>query len=191
MKVKNLSGIVMRVAAILICLVLFSSHLASGMFARYIVSGSGDGGAHVASYDVGIVPADNGQTDVIGTTSPDGVVTYRFKVDNSKSDVAVEAKLSVMFSDSANESVTGKYSSVKMDDYDPVEFKDEGTRQIYVFDITDKLSAHMTSNVHTLTFNTSLSWQETTDTQLNETEIRANTGQKYPVEVLADVSQIN
>ena len=191
MKVKNLSGIVMRVAAILICLVLFSSHLASGMFARYIVSESGKGGAHVASYDVCIVPVDNGQTDVIGTTSPDGVVTYRFKVDNSKSDVAVEAKLSVMFSDSEIESVAGKFDSVKIDGHEPAEIKDEGNRHIYVFDITDKLSAHNTSAVHTLTFNTSLSWQETTDTQLNDTEIHANTGQKYPVEVLADVSQIN
>lgn len=191
MKVKNLSGIIMRVAAILICLVLFSSHLASGMFARYTVSGKGNGGAHAASYDVGVVPADDGQTGVIGTTSPDGVVTYRFIVDNSNSDVAVESRLSVAFIDSESETVVGKFDSVQIDDYDPVEVRDEGNRHIYVFDITDQLSAHRTSAVHTLTFNTSLSWKETTDTQLNDTEIQANVGQKYPVEVFADVVQIN
>lgn len=191
MKVKNLSGIIMRVAAILICLVLFSSHLASGMFARYTVSGKGNGGAHAASYDVGVVPADDSQTGVIGTTSPDGIVTYRFIVDNSNSDVAVESRLSVAFIDSESETVVGKFDSVQIDDYDPVEVRDEGNRQIYVFDITDQLSAHRTSAVHTLTFNTSLSWKETTDTQLNDTEIQANVGQKYPVEVFADVVQIN
>lgn len=192
MKVNNLSGIVMRVAAILICLVLFSAHLASGMFARYIVSGSGSGGAHIASYDVGIISADSSQVGVIGTTSNSGDVAYRFIVDNSKSDVAVQYRLSVMFSDSIDgDTVADKFSDVKIDGLDPVEIKNETDRHIYVFDITDTLAAHSSSDVHTLTFNTSLSWKEYTDTQLADTEIQAHTGSKYPVEVFADVAQIN
>lgn len=192
MKVKNLSGIIMRVAAILICLVLFSSHLASGMFARYTVSGGGDGSAHVASYHVEIVPADNNQSEALGTTSNSGDVAYRFIVDNSETDVAVQYSLSVAFYDSVDgNDVLDKFDNVKIDNFEPVDFKDDSNRRVYVFDITDTLEPHSTSAVHTLTFNTSLSWTETTDVQLPYTAIQVNTGNKYPVEVFADVTQIN
>lgn len=191
MKVKNLSGIVMRIAAVLICLVLFSAHLASGMFARYTVSGGGDGSANVASYHVEIVPADNNQSDALGTTSNSGDVSYRFMVDNSETDVPVKYSLSVAFYDSVNDTVSGKFDNVKIDNIDPVESKDESNRHVYVFDITDTLQPHSTSAVHTLTFNTSLSWTETTDNRLADTAIQVNTGNKYPVEVFADVTQIN
>ena len=193
MKVKNLSGIVMRIAAVLICLVLFSAHLASGMFARYVISAKEDSSARVASYHVEIVPADNNQSDALGATSNNGDVSYRFIVDNSKTDVAVKYSLSVAFYDSVTDTALDKFNNVKIDNFDPVEIKDEpdSNRHVYVFDITDELKPHSTSAVHTLTFNTSLSWTEAVDYQLADTAIQVNTGNKYPVEVFADVTQIN
>lgn len=192
MKVKNLSGIVMRIAAVLICLVLFSAHLASGMFARYTVSGGGDGSARVASYHVDIISADNNQLDLIGNNT-DGVATYRFKVEN-QSEVPVKYQLSVVFSDPLDEGhFVPNYSNVQIDGIDPDSHDvDDAGKHTYDFIVTNnQLSAHSSSDVHTLTFNTSMSWTETTDNRLADTAIQVNTGNKYPVKVFADVTQIN
>ena len=90
MRVKKLSGIVMRIAVILLCLVLFSAHLASGMFARYSTTAEGQDTARTAKYNVQIVPDPDYQGyfdfDAVGNCS------YPFKITNL-SEVPVYVKL--------------------------------------------------------------------------------------------------
>ena len=81
MKVNKLSGIFIRAAAVLICLVLFSAHLASGMFAKYAVGASGGSNARVARFDVSIEKT----ADLTFDDSGNG--TYKFCVINKNSEV--------------------------------------------------------------------------------------------------------
>lgn len=89
MRVKNPSGIIMRIAIILLCLVLFSAHLASGMFARYTVAGNGTAASRAAKIDLKVTSAQTGLDD-------DG--KYAFSVKND-SEVAFSYDLVVTFSD--------------------------------------------------------------------------------------------
>lgn len=66
----------MRLAVILLCLVLFSSHLASGMFARYIASSEFDDAAQVAKIDLKVVEIEQLSVDSMGNG------TYKFIVKN-------------------------------------------------------------------------------------------------------------
>lgn len=88
MRVKRLSGIVMRIAVVLLCLVLFSAHLASGMFARYSTSASSDASVRAAKYQVQIIPVTTGGL----TFNETGEGTYQFRVSN-KSEVPVSYTL--------------------------------------------------------------------------------------------------
>ena len=49
---KAVLNIPMSIAGILLCLTLFSSHLCSGLYAKYVSSDSGEDTARVAAFDV-------------------------------------------------------------------------------------------------------------------------------------------
>lgn len=49
---KPSGNIMMRLAAVLFCLVMFSTYLMGGLYARYVTRGGGDDSARVAKFDV-------------------------------------------------------------------------------------------------------------------------------------------
>ena len=84
MNSKHKSNIPIRIAVILLCAVLFSSHLASGMLAKYTTGYSGDDNAKVVGVDLDVVNL---------ALSNDG---YTFDVQNG-SDVAFDYDILVTF----------------------------------------------------------------------------------------------
>ncbi len=82
-----------RIAAVFLCLTLITTHLLSGLYARYSTSASGSDGARVASFQVtesGVQTA----TISLDDMHPGSGKTYTFKVTNS-SEVAVACLVSV------------------------------------------------------------------------------------------------
>ena len=75
---------------ILLFLVLFSSYMTGGLYARYYTTGSGSDEARVASFDVNIIPGINIYTELIelGDIQPGETVNIDFTVTNN-SEVAV------------------------------------------------------------------------------------------------------
>lgn len=91
MKTKRALSIVARAACVLLCLVLFSAHLCSGMFARYTNKGEGASSARVAALNVYLTP-ENEEVEVTST----GDASYPFSVTNA-SDVAVSYDIVIVF----------------------------------------------------------------------------------------------
>lgn len=81
----------MFLAGTLFCLVLITTSMMGGLFARYTTTGSGSDSARVAKWDVDV----NGISDVnIEYGKSDSEGAYTFTVDN-KSEVAVEYNVKV------------------------------------------------------------------------------------------------
>lgn len=94
-KRKNPSrvNIPMCAAGVLLCLTLFSLHLTSGLYAKYISTATGSDSARVAKFEV--VSAKHNDDPVV--IKSDGTNTnnpYRFTITNN-SEVAVQYKLSL------------------------------------------------------------------------------------------------
>lgn len=203
MRVHKLSGMVIRVAVILLCLVLFSSHLASGMFARYAVNETEDGNAHAAKYGVKVIAADNAVP-----IDDQGNVSYRFKVDNSGSDISVRCSsilVSFMKPDETSnpapvtETVAPTevapddtvFGEVTLDGYAANRIEDKGDTVEYTFDIDNQIEAGGTSGMYTLSFTATKGlWTETTDTSLADNTIKIERD-KYPVNIFVSSEQIN
>ena len=90
MKRNHLLGIVARTACVLLCLVLFSAHLCSGMFARYNTEGEATGSANVAALNVNVT-----QEEALSIAGS-GASTFSFKV-NNESEVAVSYGVVIKF----------------------------------------------------------------------------------------------
>lgn len=195
MNEKKLSGVVMRITVVLLCLVLFSSHLASGMFARYTVSASDEGAARAAKYGVKVLSVTDGDpmaSDLYGN------VEYQFRVDNSRSEVTIKyQKIQISFADcyvngTKTSDVEDMYRDVKLnglafDSY----YTDDSDNVVYVFNVDGTVQPGNTSDVFTLTFNTYPSRTETKDDSLGKTEIKVDDSRKYPIGIFVDAEQIN
>lgn len=83
-------GIMIRIAAVLLCLVMISLHLMAGLYAKYTSNGSGEDSARVARFNV-IVNGTDADLDVTCTSNED---TYTIAVSN-QSEVAVSYTISV------------------------------------------------------------------------------------------------
>lgn len=149
MKVNNLSGIVIRVAAILICLVLFSSHLASGMFARYTTGASNSGNARVAKFEVNVIEKEALALDTNGNG------TYQFLVkNNSETGFRYDIKLKITSTDEylstyGASAIAKACTNVKMND---VEGTPSSDGSVYTFSVSDVLAPDSESGVYTITF---------------------------------------
>ena len=90
----NMKVLTLYAAVVLLCLSCFTSHLIGKTYARYVVSDSSWDSARVAAFGMSIVsnePKFN-ETQIIDIGSdfrPGSEKTYTFRVDNSKSEVAV------------------------------------------------------------------------------------------------------
>lgn len=123
----RLGSLMIRIALILLCLVMISVHMMSGMYAKYTTSGTGSDDARVAKFDVVVtgVPADS--IVVYSETAGD---VYSIRVEN-RSEVAVSYDISVKFETSwkgvsaALDTVAGDHKE------DTTTFKNAGTLPVY------------------------------------------------------------
>ena len=121
------SNVIIRAALILLCLVLFTAHLSSGMLAKYTISSGGSNIARVANTKITVTPA--AQAPVIGTT---GSASYAFTVTNT-AEVSYNYSIIAYFDSSMTlsaDQLATAFSNVKLS-YDGHEFAG-------VFDADDK-----------------------------------------------------
>lgn len=85
-------SILMRVAAVLLCMVLGSFYLMGGMFARYATTGTGSDSARVAKFDVKVT----GSEDVTVDCAESSEGTYKITISN-ESEVAVTYDIDVTY----------------------------------------------------------------------------------------------
>lgn len=194
MRVNRLSGIVMRLTVILLCLVLFSAHLASGMFAKYTVKADQDGQSRAAKYGVQVISDEDG--DPLDTAL-NGDVVYHFRVDNSASEVPVKYEtIQIGFSDCfvgdvKVSDVDEMFRNVTLNDREATEVITQDKGVIYVFTVNRMLRPGSTSGVFELKFNTYPSWVETTDSSMDDNVIRIDNRYRYPVSIFVDAEQID
>lgn len=149
MRVNKFSGIALRLAAVMLCLVLFSAHLASGMFARYTTGASGGSSARVAKVGVEIIEQEALTLDSVGNG------TYKFLVKNtSETAFRYDVKLKI----TADEEYVDLYGAdeiakactdVKVND---VEGTPSSDGSLYTFSLQDDLDPDSESDVYTITF---------------------------------------
>ena len=95
MKNKKVN-IPIRIASVMLCLVLFSLYMTSGMFAKYTTGGNGKGNGRVAKFSV--TATDAGESEYVfdqAKQQPDG--SYAVTVKND-SEVAVRYTIILKFS---------------------------------------------------------------------------------------------
>lgn len=123
----RLGSLMIRIALILLCLVMISVHMMSGMYARYTTKGSGGDDARVAKFDVVVtgVPADS--IVVYSETAGD---VYSIRVEN-RSEVAVSYDISVKF-ETSWKGVSAALDTVAGDHKEnTTTFKNAGTLPVY------------------------------------------------------------
>lgn len=143
-------GIVARIACVLLCLVLFSAHLCSGMFARYSIIGEGKGSGRVARANIAVerLTSDTSGADSDSVSfNEEGNGTYSFKVTNHSEvalrvDMLIELKALATsdfnpddyYSDGEDPAVKNLISNIQLNGQDPSEsgIRDDKTAY-YVF----------------------------------------------------------
>ena len=147
MRKKQRSSIIFRVALILFCLVLFSSHLSSGILAKYKIEGTGSNTAKVAQPDITVASAQSAPT-----IAADGSATYTFTVTNS-GETAVSYSLLVSFETGtlSSDDVDLAFSNVKLDG---VSGTYDSSSYAFVFADLGALEPDADPASHTLTFDT-------------------------------------
>lgn len=150
MRVNKLSGIVMRVTAVLICLVLFSAHLASGMFAKYTSKVEEQSDARVAKFNVSVKETAPLSFD------ESGIGTYQFYVYNQDSEVAFQCDDIIVRFNAVDNS--GLFSASELTNA-CTEAKLNGnagtysaSTNSYTFSVADRVERGSQSGVYTLTF---------------------------------------
>lgn len=84
MKAKTRPPIAIIAASVLLCLVLVSVHMTSGMFARYTVQAQSDDAARAAAFNVSAEADTYHPVSIIADgTDENGVATYTVKVKNN------------------------------------------------------------------------------------------------------------
>lgn len=114
MRIKHMSNVIFRVALILLCLVLFSAHLSSGMLAKYTSAGVGDDVSRVAHPEYTVTSTQTGPT----ITSA-GLGTYDFTVTNTGEITADLSLYIYLMSDTLNSAqLTKAFSNVTVNGTD-------------------------------------------------------------------------
>lgn len=137
----------LRLAAILFCLVLITTSMMSGLYARYTAEGKGEDSARVAQWNVGATG-----TPVESEVKPaetDGQYTITV---TSNSEVAAEYDITVTLTNALPD-----YITVKLDDKTPVVSEDKRT---LTFDNAGAFAPGKNSKTHILAF--SMNWSEFT-----------------------------
>lgn len=123
----RLGSLMIRVALILLCLVMISIHLMSGMYARYTTKGSGGDDARVAKFNVVVTGVSADSIVVYSETEGD---VYSIRVEN-RSEVAVSYDISVKF-ETSWKGVSAALDTVAGDHKEnTTTFKNAGTLPVY------------------------------------------------------------
>ena len=83
-------SLMLKAAAVLLCLVMFSTHLMGGLYARYTATGTGKDSARVAAFNVDV----SGAPDDVKVTTADNNGVYTLTIEND-SEVAVAYSMKV------------------------------------------------------------------------------------------------
>ena len=202
MRANRLSSILMRIAFLLFCLVLFSMHILSGTFAKFTVSAKGEGAARTAGFDTSIIPQYPGAADPIQLTDAAGNVSYRFNVDNRGTEVSVKYGIVVEFSDCYDgdykiADVEDMFTNVKLNGsvYNSCESEDviggDIGRLCYYFNDVGILGPGEKSGDYNLTFNISPSFKETTDITLDDGSIYIDYSNRFPIRIYVRAEQVD
>lgn len=84
-----------RTALVLVCLVMLSFHLMSGLFAKYSVTGHASDSARVAKFDVAITGPAMNAVEIVCASMDNQSGVYQLEVHNA-SEVAVSYQLNVL-----------------------------------------------------------------------------------------------
>jgi len=95
-KSRQIQNWIMRAAGILLCMVLVSTYLVCGMFARYTTSASGSDGARVAKFNVADLINGSSVTQPIAAALAPGIPYKAVVTVNNDSEVAVEYTVDVL-----------------------------------------------------------------------------------------------
>ena len=119
-------NIMMRLAAVLFCLVMFSTYLMGGLFARYTAKAGGNDNARVAKFDV--VGTGGGLVEIRQAQQSNG--NYLFTITN-RSEVDVSYDVDVVFSEDVS-----AWLALKMDAKAPsaVTVDEENQQTTYRFE---------------------------------------------------------
>lgn len=131
-------------AAILLCLVLITTHLTSGLYAKYTSRASAHDSASVALWKVGATGGKPALTIDCSTSDLDDA--YKFKVTNN-SEVSVRYNIIVVFTEALDSGITLKLDETKT----PA----TNDRKAFVFTNVGQLISGNISKEHTLTFTAS------------------------------------
>ena len=134
-------GFMLRAAAVIFCLVLVSTYMMSGLYARYISSGRGDDTARVAKFDVKAQGGSDVTISVSDTEADTGA--YTLTVTND-SEVAVRYDIVITL----NQALPN-YLAVSLNDTAPSVSDDKKT---LTFSTVGKLAANGATAEHTLSF---------------------------------------
>lgn len=133
----------MRLAAVLFCMVMFSTYLMGGLYARYVTRDGGSDSARVAKFDV--VGTGGGLVEIRQAQQSNG--NYLFTITN-RSEVAVSYDVDVVFSEDVS-----SWLALELDAKSPAAVTvDAGNQQTtYRFEKTGTLAA-TDDNEHTAVF---------------------------------------
>lgn len=91
-KPVQLHSVMLRLAAVLLVLVLATTSVISGRFARYAATDASEEGAHVAAFVFRVQDAEQQYVDISKIQKPGDSVTYKFTVTNASGTVISEVE---------------------------------------------------------------------------------------------------
>ena len=138
----------LKLAGILLCLVLATTHLASNLYAKYTANDSGSDSARVAAWDVEAsgTNASNVKIDLATAATANSTVSNTYKVTvTNKSEVASNYDIIVVFDKALSDEIT-----LKLDGGAKTATTTDNKE--FVFSNVGQLGVGNTSATHTLTF---------------------------------------
>lgn len=154
----SLGEIMIRAAAVLFCLVLITTSMMAGLFARYTAKGSAEDSARVAAFNVLFRGLEAPVTVDCKDGEKDG--TYTLTVEN-KSEVAVSNALSIVLDAELDDRLSMKLSKTDSAAYPFSAPEEKNGKYVYTCAIDDM--APQTTQSYTLTF-TIIDWTWVTET---------------------------
>ena len=198
MRAKRHSSIGLCVVVILLCLVMSSAHLAMGTLARFAVSANTNTSTKIARMDTTVIPKYPGVADPLELSDSSGNVSYRFIVDNRRSEVAVQYSREVVFLDCYDgeekiDDVEDAVTNVKVNSKECTSYSsDDDTGSIhYYFNDLGTLGPGEQSSVCSLTFNVSKGFKETTDITLDDGRIYFDAANRFPIQIFVRAQQVD
>ena len=172
----NLGSILIRIAAVMFVLIMITTHMLGGMFARYVSNGQGADAARVAGFDVKVTgPVENVECNI--TALEPGKISLSVKND---SEVAVSYSFRIVINEQAGCGVR-----VTLDDDKNLEFLPKERSEL-TFSSVGYLGVNAAEVSHTLAF-TVMDWTAITKNVDNKESVTL----EQSFEIYVDVVQVD